>query len=67
MACGNGYGDGNKSRLLGSGMLNSDEHTSYYGGNSIRPIVTLGPDIEITLVDYPNGNSTENMHQISKK
>lgn len=33
----------------------------------IRPIVTLGPDIVITPVENPDGSSTENMHQISKK
>ena len=33
----------------------------------IRPIVTIGPDIQITPVENPDGSSTENMHQISKK
>ena len=36
-------------------------------GLYIRPIVTLEPDIQITPVDNPDGSSTENMHQISKK
>ena len=67
MDCGDGYGDKDKSKLFGSGMLNSDEHTSYSVGEPIRPIVTLGPDIQITPVDNPDGSSTENMHQISKK
>ena len=56
----------NTSNLDGHYMIDSFSRPSsdhYY----VRPVVTLGTDIEIIAVDNADGNSTENMHQINKK
>ena len=47
--------------LVDSSSSTAGDH--YY----VRPVVTLGTDIEITAVENADGNSTENMHQINKK
>lgn len=54
------------SNIYGGGMFNS-YNTPVSFGFCIRPVVTLGVDIEITAVENADGNSTENMHQIRKK
>ena len=54
------------SDLYGDRMLGSygDAHEII---NRLRPVVSLGSDIQITPVENADGTSTTNMHQISKQ
>lgn len=56
------------SELTRFNMFNTDgDSYSLVSDNYLRPVVSLGPDIQITPVENADGSSPENMHQISKK
>ena len=54
------------SSLNGDNMFYSDGDTNI-SNYRLRPVVSLGSDIQITPVENADGSSTTNMHQISKK
>ena len=55
----------NNSNLDGYGMFNSDGF-EYGSPCRLRPVVSLGSDIQITPVENADGSTPSNMHQISK-
>ena len=55
----------NNSNLDGYGMFNSDG-LAYGSPCRLRPVVSLGSDIQITPVENADGSTPSNMHQISK-
>ena len=61
-----GLRDVGTSNLDGSSMLYSSG-TANYRNDRLRPVVSLGSDIQITPVENADGSSTTNMHQISKQ
>ena len=61
-----GLRDVGNSHLDGSNMFHSNGNT-YYNGRYLRPVVSLGSDIQITPVENADGSSPSNMHQISKQ
>ena len=52
--------------ISGNGMFNSDGITRI-NYSHLRPVVSLGADIQITPVENADGSTPSNMHQISKK
>lgn len=48
-------------------LYDSTSGTTGEGNRRIRPVISLGNDIEITAVENADGSNTKNMHQISKK
>ena len=54
------------STLDGNRMFYSNGDPSGYG-RYLRPVVSLGADIQITPVENADGSSQTNMHQISKQ
>ena len=54
------------SGLGGNYMFNSYGDTNYTR-RYLRPVVSLGSDIQITPVENADGSTPSNMHQISKK
>lgn len=57
-----------KSNLEASTLYHSDGVISYTSKiNCLRPVVSLGADIQITPVENADGSSESNMHQINKQ